>query len=142
MSLQSVVAADGDIAEYLSHCVTKDGYFVSGIRVKGLQDLREENKNLTPGSQIRPHGYLVIGSSIGGNAVVFSTTGDVLWADHTSYNNPNEIKFENRATGAWEYVPWSAANLRRSMVHLSSSIETFMLDLIAGKLTAQLDKLD
>jgi hypothetical protein len=136
------VAIQADIANYLKACLTRDGYVASGIRVKGLDALREENTNLAPGAQIRSLGYLVIATDFGGNAVVFSTTGEVLFADHTSYNNPSQIKFEDRATGQWQYVPWSPENVRLSMVVLATSIETFLLDLLADRLTQQLDALD
>jgi hypothetical protein len=136
------VASHPNIAGYLSRCLTRDGYIASGIRVKGFDGLREENTNRAPGVQIRPYGYLVIATDVGGNAVVFSTAGEVLYADHTSYNNSDEINFEDRATGKWQYVPWSPENVRRSMVLLSSSIETFLLDLLADKLSRQIADLD
>jgi hypothetical protein len=96
-----------------------------------------------PGSFIRPFGYLIVATSVGGNVLcLHQTTGRVFWADHDSFSD-DMIMFQNQATGSWEYLyEYTPANVERAMVPVSENFETFLNTLLADQLTAQLDALD
>lgn len=133
-----------DIADYLRHCAPDEVVGASGVRVLPLAAIEEEMaKGASPGSFIRPYGYLVVASSIGGNAVcLHSPTGKVFWADHTSFA-PDCISYKDRSTGEWKYFyEYTPANVQKALVPLSDNIERFLTDLLSDRLTEQLEALD
>jgi hypothetical protein len=138
------VTSHPDVHEYLESCVTRGGFIASGLGILGISRLLEENtKGVSPGGQIREYGYVAIAISPGGNAVVLcSKDGKVYWADHSFFSDPIEIAYEDRETGEWHYVPWSPKSVRTALVHLSDSVEEFLLDLFRGRLAEFLDRLD
>jgi hypothetical protein len=132
------------IAGYLRHCLPDELIGASGVRVLPLDAIQEEMaEGAAPGSFVRPFGYLVVATSISGNAICFhSPSSKVFWADHTSFNTES-IKFEDRATGQWKYLyEYSPENVQKALVPLSDNIGTFLEDLLTDRLTAQLDSLD
>lgn len=133
-----------DVREYLTSCVTEEGLDASGIGILGRSRLAEENaKGVSPGGQIRKYGFVAIAISVGGNAVVLSSNdGHVYWADHSSFSDSVEISYEDRETGEWHYLPWGPDNVRRALVHLSDSVNGFLLELLAGRLEGRFDELD
>jgi len=138
------VAAHPDVREYLRHCLPPETYQASQIRVLPWEAIaREMGEGSAPGSFIRPFGYLIVATSVGGNALcLHQATGRVFWADHDSFSN-DMIMFQNRTTGNWEYLyEYSAENVERAMVPISESVENFLTALLTDQLTAQLDALD
>src|SRR5437870_11373805 len=136
--------ASPDIFEYVQVCLPKEIYCASNVRILPLERiLGEMGEAANPGSFIRPFGYLVVGTSVAGNAVCFhSPSGKVFWAGHDTYSEPL-ISFKNRDTGEWEELfEYTAENVRRAMVHLSDSVESFLKDLLADRLTARFEALD
>jgi hypothetical protein len=134
---------NADIRDYFTYCLPVEGYRASNVSVHNLDRIRGEiRKGAGPGGFIFPHGYIVIASSVGGNAICFhSPSGRVVWADHTSFST-DTISFENQATGDWCYLPFTPENIHKAVVSLNGSIESFLGDLLHDKLTEQLDKLD
>lgn len=134
--------AHADIRDYLTGCLPVDGYTASGIYVHNLDRIRGEVcAGAGPGGFIFPHGYVVIASSVGGNAVCFhSPSGRVVWVDHTSFTD-DTISYKDRATGKWCYLPFAAENIERAVILLSDDIESFLTDLLHDRLEANLDEL-
>jgi hypothetical protein len=137
-------AAHPDVREYLRYCLPPETYLASQIRVLPWEAIvREMGEGSAPGSFIRPFGYLIVATSVGGNVLcLHQTTGRVFWADHDSFSD-DMIMFQNQATGSWEYLyEYTPANVERAMVPVSENFETFLNTLLADQLTAQLDALD
>ena len=133
----------GDIRDYLSRCLPSHGYVASGVGVHNLLSIRDEVcPGAGPGGYIFPHGYIVVASSIGGNAVCFhSPSGRVVWADHEGFAH-GRICYQDRATGKWHDTEFTPANIEKGVVLLSSDIGTFLRDLLADRLEQQLGALD
>ncbi len=137
-------AAHPDVREYLRRCLPLETYLASEIRVLPWEAIvREMGEGSAPGSFIRPFGYLVFATSVGGNALcLHQTTGRVLWTDHDSFSD-DMIMFQNQATRSWEYLyEYTAANVERAMVPISENVEDFMTALLTDQLRAQLVALD
>ena len=132
-----------DVHDYLSHCLPPKGYVASGVRVHDLKSIRDEVcPGAGPGGYIFPHGYVVVASSIGGNAVCFhSPSGRVVWADHEGFADET-ICYKDRATGEWHDADLTSANIERAVELLSPDIGRFLEDLLADRLRHQLDELD
>jgi len=133
-----------DIASYLRCCVPGQAVGVSGVRLLPLEDIHQEmSQGSAPGSFIRRYGYVVVATSVGGNAICFhSPSGKVFWADHVSFA-ADSISYKDRATGEWKYLyEYAAENVKRALVPLSDNIESFLEALLTDRLEAQLDALD
>ena len=131
-----------DVSEYLSDLTAENIYFASGVRVLTLDSIKQEIQQLEPGALLFQYGYLPIASSIGGNIICFHLpTNQVVWADHGSFGT-EEISFENRLTGEWEYIPFSPENIQRALVPLATNLEAFLFDLLTDKMEKHLDELD
>jgi len=58
------------IANYLRTCIPVEVVYCSGVRLLPLENLQQEmGEGAAPGSFLRPYGYLVVATSIGGNVV-------------------------------------------------------------------------
>ena len=92
-----------DIADYLRHCLPEEGVEASDVRVLSLDAIeREMAEGAAPGSFVRPYGYLVVATSIGGNAIcLHSPSGKVFWADHESFSS-DSISYKDRSSGEWK----------------------------------------
>jgi hypothetical protein len=133
-----------DICDYLLNCLPRDVVIASGVRLLPLRFIENEMaEGAAPGSFVRPYGYLIIATSIGGNAVCFhSPSGNVLWADHTSFTTSN-ISYEDRKSKEWKYFhEYSINNVRKAMVPLGDDIETFLCSLLSDQIVECLDALD
>jgi hypothetical protein len=133
-----------DIADYLRHCVPDDIVGASDIRILPLDAIEQEMADgVAPGSFIRPYGYLVVATSIGGNAVCFHLhSGKVCWADHDSFSS-DCISYKDRSSGEWKYLyEYTPANVEKALVLLSPSIERFLIDLLSDRLMKQLEALN
>ena len=132
-----------DVTEYLKYCLPRESYQASGVHVSDLgciyQDIEEE---VDPGGYISMYGFVVVGSSVGGN--VFSLDahkGGVYWVDHGTFCD-DLITYEDRATGEWHDVPFSKENIYKSMVLLNEDLFKFFEDLVEEKLTDYLFSLN
>lgn len=136
--------AHEDVRDYLRHCLPSEIYQGSQMRVLPLEGIiREMGEGSAPGAFIRPFGYLIFATSVGGNVLsVHQATGRVFWADHDSFSD-DMIMFQNRETGNWDYLyEYTPANVERAMVTVSGNFENFFTALLTDQLTAQLDALD
>jgi hypothetical protein len=133
-----------EIGEYLRYCLPSDMVSASGIRLLTLDSILQEMSNgSAPGSFISPFGYIIVATSIGGNAVcVHSPSGRVFWADHTGFG-PDSISFKDAATGKWKYHhQYTRENVSEALVPLSDNFEVFLIELLEDRLESQLDALD
>lgn len=133
-----------DIADYLRHCLPQEVLEASGIRLLPLDAIVQEmNEGVAPGGYIRPFGYLVVATSIGGNAICFhSISGQVFLVDHTSFAD-DCISYKDRVTDKWQYIyEYTPENVAKPMIHISDDIEGFLNELLTGQLTEKLETLD
>lgn len=100
------------------------------LRVVDRRRFVDENaSDVTPGGFLTPYGFWVVATTVGGNAIVISEhDSGVYFADHSSYYD-DEISFQDRQTRQWRDVAWTPENVRRSLVKLAESRESF-LDLL------------
>jgi hypothetical protein len=142
---QEVVVLDChiDVIEYLEKLVPIETYIASGIRVKTANGIIEENEEgVAPGGYLAPYGYLVIATSFGGNAIcVNCATGATYWADQSSFTE-DEISYENRETGDWVDLPFSADNILYALIPIEKEFETFLSKLLDNQFNELFDKLD
>lgn len=140
----SDIVVHPDVRDYLTSCVTEEGFDASGIGILGRLRLAEENaEGVSPGGQIRRYGFVAIAISVGGNAVVLSSNdGHVYWADYSSFSDSVEVSCEDRETGEWHYSAWAPESVQSALIQLSDSVERFLLELLAGRLQKRLDALD
>ncbi len=130
------------LQKYLTTCLPKETYAASGMRVKSIRGLLDELLG-SPGVDLRERGYLVIASSIGGNAICVDINASVFWADHSSfYRDLDLISFEDRSTGNWIKLPFNDQNIRAALIPLSHDFPDFMTQLLHDKLESKLDELD
>ena len=132
-----------DVVEYFLHLLPTHTYSASGVRVKNLEGIIEENAPSTaPGGFLFPYGYIVIATSIGGNALcVNQQTGAAYWADHDSFAS-DEVHFEERASGQWVDLPINPETIAKALVPLKPSLEVFLKELLTDRLTEHFDSLD
>jgi hypothetical protein len=101
---------------------------ISGLRIR-----------TTPTMKFR----LVVATSVGGNAICFhARSGNVVWADHTSFED-EQISFKDRASGQWQYFyEYTAENVQEAVTVIATDMESFLVELLSNRLNAQLDSLD
>jgi hypothetical protein len=130
-----------DLDQYLTQCLVPGGYIASGIPVHDLPTIRASIvEGCSPGGFILGFGYLVIAKGIGGDEVCVETDGRVHWAGHETF--ASSITYQHPETGAledWEYTP---ENVRRALIPLSDSFETFLIAFLSDELQDRLQALD
>jgi hypothetical protein len=134
--------AQRDIRDYLLHCLPAESYTASGVGVADLERLEAENlEHATPGLYLFPRGYLVIATSVGGNAVCVHESGRVYWFDHSSFYD-DRVSYKDRATNQWVYETLGDESMARAGVLLSPDLEPFLEQLLTDQLEERLDELD
>src|ERR1051325_2478214 len=59
-----------EVAQYLQFCLPRRTYLASAVRVLDLESIKAEmSEGAAPGGFLRPFGYLVIATDLGGNAI-------------------------------------------------------------------------
>jgi hypothetical protein len=130
------------IGEYLCRCTPHKAYAASGVRILPLDAIRQHLQQLTPGLRIFWDGYLVIASSFSDNVIcVHAPSGRVGWA-YLDTIMGDAVSYQERNTGKWHCLPYTAENLERAVVTLSDSLEVFLDDLLNDKLHQQFAALD
>ena len=134
--------SDPIIGEYVTTLTPREIYCASGVRVLPLKTIRNEIiPGAGPGGYMFPHGYLVFATSIGGNAICFSSRGGVVWADHDSFTD-DLITYKNRTTGEWRSVSFARDNIELAIVKLADNSPKFLTELLNDELKNSLDSLD
>ena len=113
------------------------------VRWCGQQRFVDENApDAAPGGYLNRCGWLVVGTTVGGNAVVIrEDEPEIYFADHTSYDD-DEVCYPNRDRKGWTYEPFTAEGVRRSLVRLASNDEAFARLAVSGEMDQQIDLLD
>jgi hypothetical protein len=133
----NVVSSHPGIADYLTHCVSDDVYLASDMRIAGYERLVQENlESAGPGCYIYPFGFVVLATSVGGNAICGdAATGAVYWFDHSQFFDL-WITYEDPVTGELEeFDQYSAENIRTAGKKIGDDFGQVMLDLLSDRLT-------
>jgi hypothetical protein len=103
----------------------------------------EENApEVAPGGYLNRFGWLVVGTTIGGNAIVVrEDEPGVYFADHTSYSD-DEVSYPSRSGRGWTYESLTSESVRRSLVSLADSDEEFVHRADSGEVDERIDALD
>lgn len=129
-----------DIASFVEKCSSHE----SQIRWCDVERFDGENMpGASPGGNINPHGYFVIGTTIGGNAIVIGDhDGRVCFADHTWYSG-DQISFQDLAGDRdWHDVDFTTESVAKSLFPLSQTKEEFLNALASGKIDEVIDEID
>ncbi len=103
----------------------------------------ENEETVAPGGYLNRYGYFVIGTTIGGNAIVVSLNDPkIYFADHTWYGE-DEIDYEDlKGNKEWCQLPYSLQNIRKSLFELTENKNSFITLLKNGQLEVIVDKID
>ncbi len=131
------------VRDYLTACLSEEGYNASGVFVCSVAALRDENLwEASPGMFLFPHGYLVFATSIGGNALcLHDSSGRVYWAEHDAFSE-FWVTYKDPETGEYVDLPPTAENIPRALTPVADKLEDFLVDLLGDRLTDKLDELD
>jgi len=105
--------------------------------------IAENLQYVSPGGYLNPFGFEVIGTTIGGNAVVrHRNEPSIYFADHTWYYNDG-ISYEDLSGDKkWHDIEMNESNIRKSLFLLADS-EFELLEMIKDKrLDSILDEID
>ena len=129
------------IASFISDCASCHSKEIRFCDAESFDD--ENSSGVAPGGYLNPFGYYVIGTTIGGNAIVVSDVDPrVLFADHTWYGD-DEINYQDHAgDGAWHAIPMTSDNVRRSLYELAPSRDEFLSRLRDGAVDFQIEAID
>jgi hypothetical protein len=139
----ATVLTSEPIRAYLRQCLPATGYRASGVAVLSADSIVAENlEAASPGQFIFPYGYLVVATSIGGNAVAFDAVEErVVWAYHDSFFD-GLISFQGEG-GAWIDTPeYSREAVSRAVRVIDTDVERFLLGLLRDDETERLERLD
>lgn len=129
-----------EIAEFISKCrATRNGY----VQWCDVERFTEENmEDVSPGGELNKFGYFVVGTTIGGNAIVVSADDSrVYFADHSAYS-PNEIYFPDYSnSGEYIRLDVTPENVARSLFTLADTRAAFVELLSSGAVSAQIDRI-
>ena len=103
----------------------------------------ENQEDVSPGGWLNPYGYFVIGTTIGGNAVVIGTKDPrVCFADHAWYTD-DEISYQDvMGDEEWHDLPYNTQNLFKSLCPLSSTRQEFIEKISSGVIDEIIEEID
>ena len=135
------VLTNANIADYLLNCLPNTSYVASDVNILDLGEKRAyAAEGCSPGGVVLPFGYVAVALDVGGNAISFGSDGHGYWADHTV--STSSITYHNLERDEWEdWGNTTPEKVRRALVSLSASIENFLKDLLADRLSEQLEAL-
>jgi len=101
----------------------------AGIEVRWCDDDRLEAENaegVSPGGYLNRFGWYVVGTTIGGNAIVVNESDErVYFADHTWYSD-DLISYQLLGGDrSWVEIPLTADGVRASLFSLAASVEDY-----------------
>ena len=127
------------IHDFIQRCSSIAPSLVGWLDEESL--FNDENREGTaPGGFLNRFGYYVIGSTVGGHAIVASDTDPrVTFADYTWYDD-DEVDFKDLGgDGTWHALPLTGPNVRQSLYELASDRDEFLLKLQSGEIESLLE---
>jgi hypothetical protein len=104
---------------------------------------RENDIDVSPGEYLNRCGWIVIGTTIGGNAIAISDkTPAICFADHSWYSDGSVSYQDHGAGGEWRDLPMSDEAIEQSLFVLADNPEQFVLRASSGQLDEVLDRID
>jgi hypothetical protein len=103
----------------------------------------ENMEGAGPGGWLNVFGWYVVGTTIGGNAIVVRVDDPaVYYAGHEWYSDTgvDYEDFGGSGKGKWVSAPFTADGVRQSLFQLAPSIDKFRE--MANEIDALLDKID
>jgi len=104
----------------------------------------EENAaDVAPGEYLNRFGWYVIGTTIGGNAVVVRESDPaVYFADHAWFHQ-DRIDYKDLAgSGRWLEAPLTSENVAAALFKLANSIAEFVTLARSGQIDETIDRID
>lgn len=116
----------------------------AGTQVRWCDDVRLRDEHVAgagPGGWLARFGWYVVGTTIGGNAIVVGEDDPgVYFADHTWYSDEGiDYQPEPKST-RWVSLPLTPEHVRTSLWRVADSIEDFVAR--REELDATIDRLD
>ncbi len=109
-----------------------------------VQFARENMAGVSPGGFLNPFGYFVVGTTIGGNAIVVCSAGDgpIYFADHTWYSD-SWIHYQDLAGDEdWKEMAISDENVKKSLYRLAEGWDAFIALLQEGRIDQTIEDID
>jgi hypothetical protein len=127
-----------DIREFIIQCKNAASREIRWVDAIGFSG--ENIQGAAPGGYLNRFGYYVIGTTVGGNAIVLGDDDErVLFADYTWYSD-DEINYEDIAgDGEWHTLPMDASNMRQSLYELARNQSDFLEKLRTGEIDRLLE---
>lgn len=131
------------VSEYLKMLVPHTTIAASGLRVIGVDALTDEHHpRAVPGGIIRPFGFCVIATTVGGNAIAFGIDGNVYWADRSSFSTYGKVYVQDKVSRQWDEHPVDSSSIRKALGLLGTDQKLFLQQLLNNELEDYLDRLD
>lgn len=127
------------IIEFIQQCSAASPSLIHWLDEESL--FNDENAEASaPGGFLNRFGYYVIGSTVGGHAIVVSDEDPrVTFADYTWYDD-DEVDYQDLSgDSGWHALPLSATNVRKSLYELASDRDDFLVKLRTGAIERLLD---
>lgn len=127
-----------DIADFIARCSACECKLVTWADETRFID--ENMPGVAPGGYLNRFGYFVIGTTVGGHAIVIGTDDPrVSFADYTWFSD-NEIDYQDiGGDGEWHSLPLTLPNIQRSLYSLAADRDQFLLCLANGDVDRVLD---
>lgn len=121
------------IHEFMQQCKNISSLEIRWVDAAGFEG--ENMEGAAPGGYLNRFGYFVVGTTVGGNAIVLGEDDErVLFADYTWYSD-DEISYEDIAgDGQWHTLPMDASSMRRSLYELARNQSDFLEKLRTGEI--------
>jgi hypothetical protein len=131
--------------EYLATCLPAAPLTASGVGVKTPAQVDEENQPwVSPGGVLARFGFVVIATSIGGNAIVLDLHGSgMYWADRSRFVDAERLEYIDPSTGQWTNpVPYSRDGVQSALDLIDPDAVAGLHLLFDDRLTEQLESRD
>jgi len=130
-----------EIETFINQCLP-----ISSDEIRWCDEQRFLNENMEhvgPGGFLNPYGYYVIGTTIGGNAIIINHHDNIVsFADHTWYNE-DSISYQDIAgDNEWYYLSYSSANVKKSLFTIAYTYGDFIKMLNNGEIQKLINEID
>ena len=103
----------------------------------------ENTPGAAPGGYLNPYGYVVVATTVGGNAVLLSENDDIVtYADHEWFSEDEIDYCDVNGDGDYHILPYSPENVRLALYELAPDRKTFISELRSKAIDRKLAELD